>query len=283
MIEPRERNQKALTDPSPSLESHLPAFLEHGFCTFATDPSLKNWVDASLSAARESVTKRENQQWLRHNATWFAGVNALDNDETGAVPSGVTLQGDAIRFIRNTLGYHNVRLDRAQVSVCYPGYPQPSADETETAFGFRLRRDAAHIDGLLREGDARRRFLREHHGFILGIPMVSFSPDASPFVIWRGSHHLVRKSLSERLSVHPPESWNQIDLTDTYHALLKDIFDRCERVEIASGPGEAFVVHRLALHGTAPWNPGATCGPDGRMICFFRPTNLSPKQWLTLP
>jgi hypothetical protein len=31
------------------------------------------------------------------------------------------------------------------------------------------------------------------------------------------------------------------------------------------------LIHRLALHGVAPWAEGAEAGPEGRMIAYFRP------------
>jgi len=42
-------------------------------------------------------------------------------------------------------------------------------------------------------------------------------------------------------------------------------------------------VHRLALHGIAPWAEGATAGPDGRMIAYFRPEAGGPAGWLGAP
>jgi hypothetical protein len=58
--------------------------------------------------------------------------------------------------------------DRAQVSVCYPGYPKPMDGETDGQHRFRRDRDAAHVDGLLGLGQPKRRFLKEPHQFILG-------------------------------------------------------------------------------------------------------------------
>jgi len=266
-----------------SAEKQHQEYLEHGWCTFPFDQALADWVESSLHTARQSVREKSNQKWLRHNGTWFAGVNALDNDFTGAVSGGLPLAGAAMEFVTKRLGFDAVRLDCAQVSVCYPGYPQPSADEPEPAFGYRLRRDAAHIDGLLREGPKRKRYIREHHGFILGIPMVRFSRDAAPFVAWRGSHHLAKQAFSSVLNDHAENIWPTIDVTERYKALRREIFERCERVEIALQPGEAFLVHRLALHGTGRWQPAATAGQDGRMICFFRPDNVTPSEWLNLP
>ena len=112
----------------------------------------------------------------------------MPNDIHGAVGDSGPLQGKAVDFIRDELGLDGFEWDIGQISICYPGYPQPMTGESEAAFRFRRDRDAAHVDGLLPEGPQRRRHLREHHGFILGIPLVAFSEDASPFVVWEGSH-----------------------------------------------------------------------------------------------
>ena len=60
-------------------------FLELGWTTFGADPQVLDWLDASEAAARRSVTDPAFDRWHRCGGTWFAGVNALANDETGAV------------------------------------------------------------------------------------------------------------------------------------------------------------------------------------------------------
>jgi len=189
----------------------------------------------------------------------------------------------APRFARQLVGACAFEWDRAQVSVCYPRYPLPMESEPAAAFRYRRDRDAAHVDGLLPEGADRRRHLREHHAFILGIPMVDVSANASPFVVWEGSHEVVRAALVERFGSLPPERWGDEDLTEAYHAVRRRVFDTCERVEIAAKRGEAYVAHRLVLHGVAPWGESASAGEDGRMICYFRPLSGGPKEWLAAP
>lgn len=259
------------------------AFFEKGWCHFAYDPELIGWVKQAVSVARNVVRAAEAAHWLRCGGTWFAGVNVLPNDARGSVANGPRLSGRAVEFIRDSLGLGDFDWDRAQVSVCYPGYPQPMASESDAAFRYRVGRDAAHVDGLLPEGPDRRRHLREYHGFLLGVPMVEASPDASPFVIWEGSHEIVRESFSRCFKGLPPEQWGDKDITDTYHAVRRRVFDDCRRVEVCARPGEAYLVHRLSLHGVAPWAESATASPDGRMICYFRPQIGGPWQWLTAP
>ena len=61
------------------------------------------------------------------------------------------------------------------------------------------------------------------------------------------------------------------------------LFAECRRIEIHARPGEAFLAHRLSLHGMAPWADSAGATPDGRMICYFRPPAIGPGEWLANP
>ena len=258
-------------------------FFERSWCHIDYDVTLANWVKHALPAARKTVTSPDHTQWLRCGGTWFAGVNALPNDNDGTVAGSGPLRGIAVDFVREQLGITQFIWDQGQVSVCYPGYPQPMPSETSAAFRYRRDRDAAHIDGLLPEGERRRRHLREHHGFILGLPMLEFEPDASPFIVWEGSHEIVRKAFVERFDGLPAEQWGDEDVTAVYHQTRREVFETCSRVKVSARPGEAFVVHRLALHGVAPWAETASAGEDGRMICYFRPDYRGPLGWLSAP
>ena len=261
----------------------LSEFFEKGWCRFGADVQMARWVERALPYARAAVTSDEYAEWLRCGGTWFAGVNALPNDAKGTLPDGQALSGAALDFISNILKLSGFSWDKAQISVCYPGYPKPMEQETEAGFRFRLNRDAAHVDGLHGEGPSRRRHLREHHAFILGIPLVEASPDAAPFVVWEGSHEVMREVFLVAYGGHTPADWGQIDVTDVYKAARRKVFDECERVELPARPGEAYLVHRLALHGVAPWGDNAEAGPDGRMIAYFRPELDDPARWLTDP
>lgn len=211
------------------------------------------------------------------------GVNALPNTATGAIPeAGVPpLGGPPIAFVSETLEL-DIALDRAQVSVVFPGYPQRSAGEAEAAYRFRRERDAAHVDGVTRR-EGRRRRLGELHGFILGVPLIDAPADAAPLVVWEGSHEVVRRALRARLAGVPPVRWAEEDLTEAYVAARRECFETCRRVAVPARPGEAYLIHRLALHGVAPW----TAEPAGaRMIAYFRPQafpGASPEWWLERP
>jgi hypothetical protein len=155
--------------------------------------------------------------------------------------------------------------------------------DSDANFAFRRDRDAAHVDGVRRHEPDRRRFLLEHHGFILGIPMVAASADAAPLVVWEGSHYMVRAALSAAFAGTRPDQWSEIDITDAYHAVRREIFDTCKRVAVSAQSGEAYLIHRLALHGVAPWSANAEASPDGRMIAYFRPETGGHADWITAP
>jgi hypothetical protein len=194
------------------------------------------------------------------------------------------LAGRAVDFALNVSGLDPVEWDRAQVSVCYPGYPQPSEGESPNVFRFRRDQDAAHVDGLMRTDPGRRRHLGEDHAFILGLPMTEASPDAAPLVIYEGSHEIMRAAFHDRFDGIAPEDWSQEDVTDAYVAARKLAFEECGRVTVPARPGEAYVVHRLALHGVAPWTAPDRDGM--RMIAYFRPEPgpcSSAERWLCAP
>ena len=258
-------------------------FWEKGWCRFPVDPHIRDWVDKALPAARAAVHDPAHGQWLRCAGTWFVGVNALPNDKQGCIADGPRLKGQAIRFIGNVLRLPAFDWDRGQISVCYPGYPQPMDGETDAAFRFRRDRDAAHVDGIHGEGPKRRRFLREFHGFLLGIPLVDIPEGAAPFVVWEGSHEVVREHFRQTFANHLQSTWTDLDLTAGYQAVRRAIFESCRRVVIPAQRGETYLVHRLALHGMAPWATGTPSSPDGRMIVYFRPEIGGPNHWLNAP
>ncbi len=264
-------------------------FPESGWIRFDYDPTLLGWLQHATTAAIDSVANPRNSQWLRHQGTWFVGVNALPNNAFGQIGDSENLDGFAVRWLRryvhsafkqSSSSYEKIAWDSAQVSVCYPGYPKRSSDESEAAHLFRVQRDAAHVDGLLKEGPSRARYLREHHAFILGIPVSEYSSSASPFVVWEGSHKIIQRRLQETLASIPPQQWQSTDISQTYVDARQEVFNQCKRTEVYAQVGESFAVHRLAVHSMAPWADGATSDENGRMIAFFRPQIIDATQWL---
>ena len=247
-----------------------PGFFATGWVRFGPDPVVEDWLGQARPAALKALAAEENSHWWRCGGTWFAGVNVLANDGAGRIGGGPPLGGAAVDFIADALGL-SLPFDAGQLSVTRPGYPQPSAEESAAAFRYRRDRDAAHVDGLLPIGPARRRMIREPHGFILGLPVTESDPEAAPVVVWEGSHTIMRRAFAAALAGHAEADWPEVDVTDAYHAARREVFDTCRRVTIPARPGEAYVIHRLALHGVAPWAEGAGAEAEGRAIAYFRP------------
>lgn len=260
-------------------------FFSLGWQRFPFDSGVSEWARRALPVAQATLDDPEQRaRWLRCGGTWFAGVNALPNQADGGVPGADVppLSGAALAFVEDHLGLPAFAWDKAQVSTCFPGYPQPWDGETETAFRYRKNRDAAHVDGLLPTGPERRRVLGEVHGFILGIPLTDAGPEASPVTVYEGSHQLMRDAFRNRFAGIAPQDWAAEDVTDVYVATRRECFETCARKKLHASPGEAYLIHRLALHGVAPWESGEGM----RMIAYFRPDpfpGAAPDWWLERP
>lgn len=250
-----------------------------GWQRFDHDPALAWWVEHARPAARAAIADPANAHWLRCGGTWFAGVNVLPNAADGSIGESGSLRGRAVEAAGALVGT-TPRWDAAQISVIHPGYPRQEG-ETDAAFRYRLTRDAAHVDGLLRLGPDNRRFIREPHAFVLGIPLTESDATASQLVVWQGSQKVMRKALLAALQDHLPETWPDVDVTDAYQAARRACFETCPRIAVHARPGEAYLIHRLALHGVSPWGEGASADPDGRMIAYFRPVLPAIADWLT--
>lgn len=258
------------------------ALLERGWATFPAEKAVRDWAAAARPVAVARATDPgEQAKWLTCEGTWFVGVDALPNDAAGDLGAG-PLCGAAYDAARALYG--DLPLHPGQVSVTWPGYPRPREGEGEGAFRYRLKRDAAHVDGLLAVGSGRRRMLKERHAYILGLPLTRCGAGASPFTVWEGSHHVMRAAFAQALDGIPEAGWAETDLTDIYQQTRREVFESCRRVTLPAKPGEAYLVHRLALHGVAPWDEGAEAPPEGRMIVYFRP-ELPPgsRDWLEMP
>ncbi|MEM6658914.1 MAG: hypothetical protein AAF625_12575 [Pseudomonadota bacterium] len=257
-------------------------FYAKGWVKFPYDPQLAAWVAHALPAARRAVADPAFAHWLDCEGTWFVGVDALPNDAQGRVGRSSPLTGAAMDFIRSQ--FDDLPLHQAQVSVVYPGYPRPRRGESEAAARYRRNRDAAHMDGLRPTGPERRRRVDEPHAWVLGIPLTEASPDAAPMVLWEGSHILLGQAFRHALSGHAPARLHEVDVTDIYQSARREVFATCRRVPLSARPGEAYLLHRHCLHGVAPWQTGATAGPDGRMIAYFRPEYAGGvAEWIESP
>ena len=257
----------------------------NGWIKFSFDPKLILWLDSITKQMFNAIYDKKNQrEWLRCQGTWFVGVRALKNDLNGAVNGGLKLDANCSRWALQMLGKKEIKWDPAQISVCYPGYPRRGVDESKSSFDYRSKRDAAHVDGLHPIGKKRVRMLREQHAFILGIPATISSRKAAPLVVWEGSHKIIKHYFESAYSKINPQNWKEIDITKLYHQARNEIFDKCKRVEIHARPGESYIVHRMALHGVAPWDGRAKSSKDGRVIVYFRPEmDLEASSWLENP
>jgi len=234
------------------------------FRILGPDPAIGAWAAAALPRAVAAL----QGQPRRAGGTWAVGLDLLDNDPTGAV-GGVALPWGAV-------GLTPEPLHRAQISAVYPGYPLADDAEPESANRFRLTRDAAHLDGLLAVGPGKRRMVKEPHGWILGLPLTDCA--ASPLVVWQGSVAIIRHALTRAFEGHPQDRWGDVDVTEAYAAARREVFATCRRVELPVARGQATVLHRLCLHGVAPWPAGVT--GEGRLIAYFRPQLASVARWI---
>jgi hypothetical protein len=239
-----------------------------GWRRIGAHPAIAAWAAAARTAAVAALDLH-GDPW-RAGGTWQVGLDALPNDDSGAIAG--------TPFPWAALGLPPQPLHRAQLSTLRPGYPQPGGDIA--AHRWQLRRDNAHMDGLIAEGASRRRFVREPHAYILGLPLTPADPGASPLVVWEGSHLILRDALAAALAPHPPAAWGGIDITDAYIAARARCFAACPRVELPARPGEATLLHRHLLHGVAPWADGARAAPEGRIVAYLRPLMRSVADWL---
>ncbi|GGL57745.1 hypothetical protein [Wenxinia marina] len=247
---------------------------DDGLIHYRPDRRVAAWAAAAKAAAAGVLADPdERARWLRHDGTWFVGVDSLPTGEDGSI-GDVPLAGpweDAVTLPRP--------LHRAQLSAVFPGYPGRDPNDTDAAHRFRLRRDSAHLDGLLAEDG--RRHLREPHAFVLGLPLTATA--ASPLVVWPGSHEVIREAFLAAFAGLPPALWPETDVTQIYREARAEVFDTCERVELPMQPGESVLMHRLLIHGVAPWKDAVVTPPEGRLVAYFRPVLGDVRAWLREP
>ena len=128
----------------------LSALETRGWTRFAADCATLDWAAAAHEAGCAALADPvQRETWLQCEGTWFVGVDALPTAPDGSI-GGVPLAGPAPAALAPLPDLHP-----AQLSITFPGYPRPRAGESEAGFRYRLKRDAAHVDGVLAEGEAR--------------------------------------------------------------------------------------------------------------------------------
>lgn len=245
-----------------------------GWRILGPDPAIASWAAAALPVAHEVVASSKTA-W-RSGGTWFVGLDALPHDETGTIGTSA--------FPWSALPLDPQPLHAAQVSTIRAGYPAKEKGESDASFRFRKGRDAAHLDGLLAVGPARRRMMREPHAFVLGLPLSDSGAGASPLVVWDGSAPVIRKALARVYADHPPDTWHDVDVTEAYQAARRQVFEQCRRIEVHARPGEATLLHPMTIHGVAPWGVShPVTDTHDRIIAYYRPFCVSVAQWMDLP
>lgn len=257
-----------------------------GFCTFAPTQQSRAWAQAAYTRAAV-ILRDAPHAAFRHGSTWFVGVDALPNAPDGSL-DGVALAGPWQAHIAAPGHWH-----RAQLSVVFPGYPQQDANESEAAHRFRTLRFGAHIDGLLPEGPQKRRFLREPHGFILGIALDN--SQNAPLMVWPGSHLVMGAAFRAAMRGATP---SEVDITEAYGAARRQVFDTIAPRPVHLPAGGAVLLHRHCLHGIAPWGDATHAPQDAdlpssdlpssdlpgvgpcRAMAYFRPQLAQPAAWL---
>jgi len=244
-----------------------------GYTVFDYDARVAQWAQAAHGvacavAARPRMRGPDN---LRHGQTWFVGVDALPNKADGSI-AGVPLEGPWQRRVPD------LPLHPAQVSIVYEGYPKQDAGESDANHRYRMRRAAAHVDGLLPVGPHRRRFAQEYHAYILSIPLGDVT--ASPTVVWPGSQRIMQTALRTAIGFEPAD---QVDITQVYQDARREVFETCSPVPLVLTRGQSALLHPFILHGTQSWEGQDDPTGQGRMIAFFRPECAGgAAQWLHL-
>lgn len=249
---------------------------ESGYIRFPWHPKVFAWAQAARRVGKDVAQDPDMiAQWLQCEGTWFVGVDALPTTPDGAI-NDVTMP----KVLTDVIG-RRADLHPAQLSITYPGYPRPRTGESQAAFRYRRNRDAAHMDGVLADGAPKRRFLRERHDWILGLPLTETTPGASPLVVWDRSHHILQNAMRTALQDIPEARWPDSDITDIYTQTRKTVFTNCERVPLFTRPGEAVLLNPFLLHGIAPWQTFAHASLHGRMVAYFRPESTeSGPDWM---
>lgn len=259
----------------------LAHFLHHGWIRFDADPVLEDWITHARPAAQAALQDPHLAHWYDCEDTWFVGVDALPNDEQGRIGASDALKHT--RWAQFWAAHFGPvpPLHKGQLSAVWPGYPRPRNGESETAFGYRKTRDAAHVDGLLATGPHRQRMVREPHAFIVGMPLNPAPETAAPLTIWDQSHTVMGNAL--RAALKSAQDPANTDVTATYQAARRTVFDTCDKRPLHAKPGQAILLHRHLLHGISAWADSTEKGPENRQIVYFRPECPGGvAQWLNM-
>ena len=268
-------------------------FNQKGWCFLDNDDQHHRWIEAAKANILYKFGKRKyTKRDFRSGNTWFIGTNFLDNGSDGNI-NGVSMSSGLWSQISGKFGQGVEYWDPGQVSIFWQGYPKNDSRETEKAFKYRLNKYASHVDGLLPIGPKKRRFAKEYHAFILGLPVINSMAGSAPLVVWEGSH-IIFRDLFRRLYNRVSETeLRNLDITEMYQKCRTKVFSTCPIRKIFSDHNQPYVLDRHLLHGVVQWktnkmhsskkcpNDGIQFDPlSGRIVIYFRPSYKSPMDWL---
>ncbi len=265
---------------------------ENGWCFLNTDNDHYDWINE----AKKQIKFKFSQNLIkdkdfRSGSTWFVGTNFLDNNSQGKIGNR-QLSKKIIDNISNYFGTKIQYWDKGQVSICWPGYPKKDTLESEKSFNFRIKRFASHIDGIIPLGLQKRRFAKEYHAFILGLPIMNNFKNNASLVVWEGSHKIFRNFFR---NIYDGVSSNKIsdtDITELYNECRNKVFTKCNVKKIVPNFKQPYLLDRHLLHGIDQWkdpNSGSYAIKNkhlvnnlsnGRIVVYFRPVFSDPYDWI---
>ena len=269
-------------------------FYKNGWCFLDSDIENYQWIEATkVNILNKFEQKEFNISDFRSGSTWFAGVNFLDNGSEGDI-NGASFSSELWSEIYGKFGHGIKYWDTAQVSIFWKGYPKKDQSETEKAFKYRLKKYSAHVDGLIPIGSKKRRFAKEFHAFILGIPIMNNRIDSAPLVVWEGSHIIFRNLFRKLYTGLSKKKVSKLDVTEIYQKYRRKVFSTCTFRKVVSQKNQPYILDRHLLHGVIPWNETVNISPMsyqndvfrlnpmfGRIVVYFRPSYKNSIDWVT--
>ena len=114
-------------------------FIENGWCFLDNDIENCRWIEAAKANIRNKFRQKEySDSDFRSGASWFAGINFLDNG-TGGDVDGISFSSVLWSQISGNFGVKIKYWDAAQVSICWQGYPSKDPSESEKSFKYEVK------------------------------------------------------------------------------------------------------------------------------------------------
>ena len=265
---------------------------ENGWCFLNTDNDHYDWINEAKKQIKFKFSQNViKDQDLRSGSTWFVGTNFLDNNSQGKIGA----RQFSKKIINNISSYFGTKIqywDKGQVSICWPGYPKKDTLESEKSFNFRIKRFASHIDGIIPLGSKKRRFAKEYHAFILGLPIMNNFKNNASLVVWEGSHKIFRNFFRNIYEGVSSNKISHIDITELYNECRNKVFTKCNVKKIVPNFKQPYLLDRHLLHGIDQWKDqnfgsyvikhknSVNNLSNGRIVVYFRPVFSDPYDWI---